>query len=82
MDQTSFRARIGGATTFASDATALSALPTPPSGGAPAPFSGLDAMRLSGPSGSHPLATIELRELARRGGGGPSPRSANQHCPW
>jgi hypothetical protein len=59
----SFRAAIGGATTFATDTLALSRLPVPPSGGAPAPFGGLDALRLSGPSGSHPLATVDLPQL-------------------
>lgn len=63
MDQTGFRAAIGGATTFATDPLAAMRLPVAPSGGAPAPFDALDAQRLSGPQGSHPLATIDLREL-------------------
>jgi hypothetical protein len=63
MDQASFRARIGGATTFATDQASLTDLPEPPTGGAPAPFDGLDTLRLSGPSGSHPLAGVELRQL-------------------
>jgi hypothetical protein len=63
MDQTGFRAAIGGATTFATDPLAAMRLPVTPSGGAPAPFNALDPQRLSGPQGSHPLATIDLREL-------------------
>ncbi len=35
----------------------------PPSGGVPAPFDALDPLQLSGPQGSHPLATIDLWEL-------------------
>lgn len=63
MDQTSFRARIGSASSFATDQLHLMDLPTAPSGGAPAPFDGLDSLRMSGPSMSHPLAAIDLREL-------------------
>ena len=63
MDQTSFRSRIGSASSFATDQLQLMDLPTAPSGGAPAPFDGLDPLRMSGPSMSHPLAAIDLREL-------------------
>ena len=62
-DQAGFRAQIGGARSFATDPLTLPQLPTVPSGGAPAPFNGLDSLRTSGPSGSHPLAAIDLREL-------------------
>ena len=63
MDQAGFRAAIGGASTFATDPSALHRLPVSPSGGAPAPFNALDPLRLSGPQGSHPLATVSLPEL-------------------
>lgn len=63
MDQTSFRSRIGSTSSFATDQLQLMDLPTAPSGGAPAPFDGLDPLRMSGPSMSHPLAAIDLREL-------------------
>jgi hypothetical protein len=63
VDQTSFRARIGSPDSFATNQLALLELPTVPSGGAPAPFNALDSLRMSGPSGSHPLAGIELAQL-------------------
>jgi hypothetical protein len=36
------------------------------SGGAPSPFDAVDGARLAGPSGSHPLAAVDTRELVRR----------------
>lgn len=68
MDQTSFRARIGSTDSFATNQTSLYELPTVPSGGAPAPFNALDSLHMSGPMGSHPLASIDLAQLV----GGPS----------
>lgn len=63
MDQTSFRARLGSTDSFAGNQTSLYELPGVPSGGAPAPFNALDSLRMSGPSGSHPLAGIDLAQL-------------------
>ena len=63
MDQTSFRSLIGNANSFAADPFTFRSHIGAPSGGAPAPFDRLDAARMSGPSGSHPLAAIDLREL-------------------
>jgi hypothetical protein len=36
-----------------------------PSGNAPAPFDGMDGSRLTGPSGSHPLASLTAEDLLR-----------------
>lgn len=69
MEQAGFRAAIGSTSTFATDTNALGQLPARPSGGAAAPFNALDDLRLSGPQGSHPLATVDLRELVP----GPTP---------
>lgn len=63
MDQTSFRARLGSTDSFATNQLSLQELPNVPSGGAPAPFNALDSLRMSGPSGSHPLAGIDLPQL-------------------
>jgi hypothetical protein len=63
VDQTSFRARLGSTDSFAANRLSLDELPTLPSGGAPAPFNALDSLRMSGPSGSHPLAGIDLAQL-------------------
>jgi hypothetical protein len=63
VDQTSFRARLGSTDSFAMNQLSLQQLPTVPSGGAPAPFNALDSLRMSGPSGSHPLAGIDLPQL-------------------
>lgn len=63
MDQTSFRTRLGSTDSFAGNQTTLYELPGVPSGGAPAPFNALDSLRMSGPSGNHPLAGIDLAQL-------------------
>jgi hypothetical protein len=62
----SFASALGGGSSFATDQLSLLGIPTTPSGGAPAPFDGVDGLRMSGPSGSHPLAAIDLRELISR----------------
>jgi hypothetical protein len=40
------------------------------SGSAPTPFDAVDSARLAGPQGSHPLASIDPRELVRSSSGG------------
>lgn len=69
MIQAGFRAAISDRSTFMTDAQALAQLPARPSGGAPDPFDALDALRMSGPQGSHPLAAIDLAALVP----GPTP---------
>ncbi|MFN8622499.1 MAG: hypothetical protein U0869_17325 [Chloroflexota bacterium] len=63
MARPSFADALGDTRSFVDDPFGFGELPTMPTGGPGAPFDALDVRRLSGPSGSHPLAGIDLRQL-------------------
>lgn len=63
---TGFLARIGAGRTYEDAGAAASGPSVTPTGGLPGPFDALDGRRLAGPSGSHPLAGVQVTDLLRR----------------
>lgn len=66
MDRTAgFLGAIGAGRTFEDPSVVNAGPSTIPGGSLPGPFDALDGPRLAGPSGSHPLAGVQVTDLLR-----------------